>query len=141
MVRPVLLVSGFVVFVVVAYYAGRQFASVEAAPPAATRVVERIAVQPATTRLHPEDLRALVAEIDRQPAVTADDQVQSPTERPTEALAIVEAGIRDGTWSASERDTLRAKLVDLRPAEIDEVLSPLFQAINAQRVRLDGPPI
>ena len=40
-----------------------------------------------------------------------------------------------------ERAELRTQLVHLGTAEIHEVLSPLFQAINAQQVHLEGPPI
>jgi hypothetical protein len=136
MVRPALLVLGAVVLVVAAYWAGTRFSTKEPAkepaPPVARRVVERVVLAPATPRLTPEV---------REPVVEAAVAVEEPVRVPTEAIAIVEAGIRDGTWSAAERDTLRVHLVHLEPAEIDQVLKPLFQAINAQRVRLDGPPI
>lgn len=57
------------------------------------------------------------------------------------ANRVVERGISDGVWSIEEREALRAQLPALGEREIHAVLSPLFQAINAQRLTLDGPPI
>lgn len=50
-------------------------------------------------------------------------------------------GVAHGVWDDRERAALRPQLIQLGPAETREVLTPLFQAINTQQVRLDGPPI
>lgn len=57
------------------------------------------------------------------------------------ASRAIAAGLADGLWDESDRQALRAQLPYLGQRETHSVLSPLFQAINAQRVRLDGPPI
>lgn len=57
------------------------------------------------------------------------------------ASAAVAAGIGDGRWDAGDREALREQLPYLDERATHEVLEPLFQAINAQRLTLDGPPI
>ncbi len=59
----------------------------------------------------------------------------------TAAHAAIHDGIERGVWGERERTALRPQLAHLSRAELHEVLSPLFQAINAQRLRLDGPPL
>lgn len=94
-----------------------------------------------------EELRAIVQEELARAGKPADvaqedpDRVAARAEAMTQASALVEHGISDGVWSVEERNALRAQLPDLGEREIHAVLSPLFQAINAQRLRLDGPPI
>lgn len=58
----------------------------------------------------------------------------------TVASAAVTAGIDDGLWDDRDRQALREQLPYLDERATHAVLEPLFQAINAQRVKLDGPP-
>lgn len=142
MTRALSVALAYSVIAIAAFWAGTQFAAEDAptpSPASAPRVIERVAVSPRSSQPDSEEIRDVIrTELDRQGA--GDDPEVAPRSG-MEAMKIVEAGIRDGTWSASERDALRVELVQLAPAEIDAVLIPLFQAINAQRVRLDGPPI
>ena len=50
-------------------------------------------------------------------------------------------GVARKVWGDRERAALRVYLAQLGPTETHEVLTPLFQAINAQQLQLDGPPI
>lgn len=122
-----------------------------AAPAARPVLIER------TSGLDRDELRAIVREELSQHQVAARSegaeegseaaQAES-TERQArraealmQASQVVERGIADGVWSIEEREALRAQLPALGEREIHAVLSPLFQAINAQRLTLDGPPI
>ena len=115
-------------------------------------VVPAIAMQPAAG-LTREDIRAVVREELAQhaaPAAEARDAA-APAVSPERAAqvhaAVVAAheavtdGVARGRWGDRERAALRVQLVQLGPAETHEVLAPLFQAINAQQLQLDGPPI
>ncbi|HWU88132.1 MAG TPA: hypothetical protein VN253_12685, partial [Kofleriaceae bacterium] len=94
-----------------------------------------------------DEIRAAVREEMAQR--TVEEPAAAPPARSEEAIrtavakanAAVAEGIRRGVWSERERGELRAQLVQLGTAELHEVLSPLFQAINAQQLRLEGPPI
>lgn len=110
-------------------------------------VVER-APRPAPAMTRAEIRSAVTEAIEsRATPVPLDQPPEPPPEAPAAenagraAASIIASGITDGVWSQSERDALRAELPALDPAHIREVLSPLFQAINAQRLELDGPPI
>ncbi len=118
------------------------------APAAPSVVIERHA------GLDRDELRAIVREELSQhqaPSAARTEDEPDPTEnaerqaRREEAMVkasrVVERGIADGVWSIEEREALRAQLPSLGEREIHAVLSPLFQAINAQRLTLDGPPI
>ncbi len=59
----------------------------------------------------------------------------------TVASAAVAAGISDGLWDERDRQALREQLPHLDERATHAVLGPLFRAINAQQVKLDGPPI
>lgn len=122
-------------------------AAAAAAPARAERViVERPGPSAAPRGPSIDEIRAAVREemgqrsADEPPAAPPDraEQVRAAVAR---ANAAVAEGVRRGVWSDRERGELRAQLVQLGTAEIHEVLSPLFQAINAQQIRLDGPPI
>lgn len=121
------------------------------APAPAPALAERVIVErpgPSAAPRGPsiDEIRAAVREemgqrsADAPPAAPPDraEQVRAAVARATAAVA---EGVRRGVWSDRERGELRAQLVQLGTAEIHEVLSPLFQAINAQQIRLDGPPI
>jgi hypothetical protein len=110
-----------------------------------------IAIQSAAG-LTREDIRAVVREELAQhaaPSPEARDAAEAVSpERATQVHAAVVAahevvtdGVARGTWGDRERTALRVQLVQLGPAETHEVLTPLFQAINAQQLQLDGPPI
>lgn len=77
---------------------------------------------------------------EQDPADLAERQARRE-EALAKASRVVESGIADGVWSIEEREALRSQLPALGEREIHAVLSPLFQAINAQRLTLDGPPI
>ncbi|MEZ4362893.1 MAG: hypothetical protein R3B48_22065 [Kofleriaceae bacterium] len=140
-----------------AYLAGRlqtDAAPTPTAVPAAASpaprpiVLERAAAPAGLTR---DELRAAIREAlaEERGAETADptDERTAPereariAEARSVALEVVARGLDDGVWSVEERAALRAQLMDLPERETHEVLTPLFQAINAQRLRLDGPPI
>lgn len=146
--------------VTLSYWAGRRHAPAGAAAPApaapAARpiVVERAAM--AGGGFDRDELRAVVREeLARSAAERAEAGAEAPAavEPPdparaarvaaavTSANAAIEEGIADGLWDANDREALREQLPYLGERETHAVLSPLFQAINAQRVKLDGPPI
>lgn len=118
------------------------------APAAPSVVIERHA------GLDRDELRAIVreelgqhqapsaarTEEDSEEAQAAEKKARRE-EAMVKANRVVERGIADGVWSIEEREALRAQLPSLGEREIHAVLSPLFQAINAQRLTLDGPPI
>jgi hypothetical protein len=119
--------------------------AIASAPVAAAPV---IAVAPGqAVGLTRDDLRAVIREElaaraeSPVAAAPASDDGAAPTPALATAHAAVDTGLHDGVWDERDREVLRAQLVHLRPAEIDEVLSPLFRAINDQRVRLDGAPL
>ena len=121
------------------------------APAPAPAIAERVVVErpglPAPRGPSLDEIRAAVREEMAQR--TGDEPPAAPPVRSEEATraavakanAAVAEGIRRGVWSERERGELRAQLAQLGTAEVHEVLSPLFQAINAQQLHLDGPPI
>jgi hypothetical protein len=141
-----------------AFWAGRHqgaAAPVTATPTAVAPrplVIERTTIASgSSSSVSREDLRAVIREeLEAQRAgaqVAAEDKAEDPARvaaaaRAMEAASqVVEAGISDGVWSAQDRAALREQLPRLGEHETQAVLSPLFQAINAQRLQLDGPPI
>lgn len=143
--------------VALAFWAGQQTSPTPApatereAPAAASArpiVIERTQAEPGLDR---EELRAIVREelargqaapSPAEESAEADPaRQQARAEALAQASTVVEHGIADGVWSTEERNALRAQLPQLGEREIHAVLSPLFQAINAQRLQLDGPPI
>lgn len=121
-------------------------------------VVERpagppIVMQPAAGGLTREDIRAVVREeLAQHEAQEAAADAKAPDavspERAAKLQAAVVAahgvvtdGVARRVWGDRERAALRVQLVQLGPAETREVLTPLFQAINAQQLQLDGPPM
>jgi hypothetical protein len=121
------------------------------APAPAPAIAERVVVerpgQPSAPRGPSlDEIRAAVREEMAQRA--GDEPPAAPPARSEEvreavakANAAVAEGIQRGVWSEHARAELRAQLAQLGTAEIHEVLSPLFQAINSQQLHLDGPPI
>jgi hypothetical protein len=128
--------------------------------------IERAGAANASAALDGEELRAVVreelarsaAERDGAAAAAASEAADSAdsadsarlanparaermAQAVTAATAAIETGIVDGIWDDRDRDALRAELPYLGERETHAVLSPLFQAVNAQRVKLDGPPI
>ncbi len=117
-----------------------------ATPPRERPMVLAHAVAPAG--LTRDELREVVREELAQASAPPDSQEEPAPERQAarevaraQATQLVQAGIADGVWSSDERNALRAQLPMLGERELHVVLSPLFQAINAQRLQLDGPPI
>ena len=121
-------------------------------------VVERpagppIVMQPAAGGLTRDDIRAVVREELAQHESTeaksaeAKAEAVSPEHAAKVQAAVMAAhevvtdGVARRVWGDRERAALRVQLVQLGPAETREVLAPLFQAINAQQLQLDGPPI
>jgi hypothetical protein len=145
------------------FWLGTRLGGSTGAPAAARmdRVVDRVVAErpvgPAITMqpaagLTREDIRAVVREELAQhagPAAEARDAAEAVSpERAAQVHAAVVAahevvtdGVARRTWGDRERAALRVQLVQLGPAETHEVLTPLFQAINAQQLPLDGPPI
>jgi hypothetical protein len=114
-------------------------------PVAAPPVMQAVAGAPGLTR---DDIRAVVREELAQRAGEAAPVAEVSPERAEQVKTAVAAahqavvdGVAHGVWGERERAALRPQLTQLGPAETREVLTPLFQAINAQRVQLDGPPI
>jgi len=120
-----------------------------AAPPPA--VAERVVVERAGQAAGPrgaslDEIRAAVREevarrAEGEPPAPPPGRAEEVRAAVAKASAAVAEGIGRGVWSDRERGELRAQLAQLGPAEIHEVLSPLFQAINAQQLQLEGPPI
>jgi len=117
--------------------------------PAAPAVVHAVAGVSGLTR---DDIRTVVREELARHAQEAVETAQTPEVISTERMEQVKAavasahgvisdGVARGVWGERERSALRPQLVQLGQAETREVLMPLFQAINAQRIQLDGPPI
>jgi hypothetical protein len=130
--------------------AGGERVIVERPVAAAPTVIRSVASAPGLTR---DDIRAVVREelaqhaAEPTPASEAAPRATSP-ERVGQVRAAVEAaqgvvieGVERGVWGDRERTALRTQLIQLGAAETREVLTPLFQAINTQRLQLDGPPI
>jgi hypothetical protein len=125
-------------------------AGAAAAPPATVErvVVERPAPTASTGGLTRDDLREIVRDELAQRAAAPAAADPDPPARAAEVHAAVVAanaavsdGIARGVWGETERAALRPQLAHLGSAEVHDVLIPLFQAINAQRLRLDGPPL
>lgn len=117
--------------------------------PATPPVIHAVAGMSGLTR---EDIRTVVREELAQHAQEAAENVPAAelisterTERVKTAVAsahgVISDGVSRGVWGERERAALRPQLIQLGQAETREVLMPLFQAINAQRIQLDGPPI
>lgn len=149
------------------YGVGRWRSSAEASPQAAQGrdgreaavamrplVVERAGAG-ASSGIDREELRAVVREElahsaeqrgeDGGEDATALAEKAAKAERSakaaTVASAAVAAGISDGLWDERDRQALREQLPHLDERATHAVLGPLFRAINAQQVKLDGPPI
>ena len=102
-----------------------------------------------------EELRAVVREElahsaeqrgeDGGEDATALAEKAAKAERSAKAAAVASAavteGIGDGLWDERDRQALREHLPYLDERATHAVLGPLFRAINAQQVKLDGPPI
>jgi hypothetical protein len=92
-----------------------------------------------------DDVRAILRDELARKASSSDGSIAPlpvpDTAAVSAAHAAVSGGIARGRWSAADRTALRAQLIQLGPAETHDVLAPLFQAINAQQLELDGPPI
>jgi hypothetical protein len=151
--------AGTVLLLAVSYGMGRRSSTpaeadspVEAGAPAAVRsiVIERSDTPGGIDR---EELRAVVREElarNAEEHAGEEDPAREPADPAREArvtqavaaaVAAIESGIVDGLWDARDREKLREQLPFLGERETHAVLSPLFQAVNAQRVKLDGPPI
>lgn len=136
---------------VAAFYAGTRMAPSDAppvpSPVASARVASAYAgAAPAAHGLTREDIRDVVREElaqvkDLERPIAAPRDAARVVAAVTAANAIVADGLARGRWSEQERAALRVQLVHLGGAEIQEVVGPLFQAINAQRLEIDGAPI
>jgi hypothetical protein len=144
--------------VALAFWAGTRV-SRPAAPVSQRVVVERAIPVVSSGGLTREDIRAVVREeleahaggpIAQAPAEAAIEQAPIDPDgahRPGPASAVdaasqaVAAGIAHGVWGEAERAALRVQLVQLDAAQTREVLTPLFRAINAHQLELDGPPL
>ena len=134
--------------------------AVSSASSARPSAIERAGAANASRSLDGEELRAVVREelarnaaeregaeaaVAAEPSEAASPANPARAERMAQAVtaatAAIETGIVDGIWDERDRDVLRAQLPYLGERETHAVLSPLFQAVNAQRVKLDGPPI
>lgn len=159
--------AGAVLLVALSYWMGKRHgAPDDARAPAATSAVTsarpasaiaRAGAANASRALDGEELRAVVREELARSAAEREGAEPDPAAEPadaanpargermaqavTAATAAIETGIVDGIWDERDREALRAQLPYLGERETHAVLSPLFQAVNAQRVKLDGPPI
>jgi hypothetical protein len=142
--------------VALAYWAGRRQADGHGSAPSQVSAAARPLVieRNLAGGLDSEELRAVVRE---ELALAQRSEHDEPDPEPIEpsdpvraakvaqaassASHAIEVGIADGLWDERDRDALREQLPYLGERETHAVLSPLFQAINAQRVKLDGPPI
>jgi|SRR6266545_901355 len=113
---------------------------------------ERPLLVAASGGLTRDDIRAVVREElaaraeDAEAAATLASVPADPSAPETlaalaAATAAVADGIDRGVWGARERHALRLQLPHLDADQTHEVLGPLFRAINAQKLKLDGPPI
>ena len=112
-----------------------------------------IVMQPASGGLTRDDIRAVVREelaqheasdakaAEAKAAEASPEHAAKLQAAVTAAHEVVTDGVARRVWGDRERAALRVQLVQLGPAETREVLAPLFQAINAQQLQLDGPPI
>lgn len=119
-----------------------------AAPPALPRAAPMVA---ATETVGPDldALRAVVREElaarerDRpEPGPTRDaDRTPAPPAVHAEAHAMVSEALDAGRWTDARRDALRQRMSALSREQLDEVLSPLFVAINEGRLQVEttGP--
>jgi hypothetical protein len=138
---------------VIAYALGAHGSSPTSAPAAtvaaaaAPRVVtERVIAPGAPGGLSRDDVRAAIREelAERAQAGTV---ATEPTSREdgqrmvAAAHAVVSDGLRDGVWDARDRAALRERIAHLGPDDAQDAIAPLFAAINAQRVQLEGPPL
>lgn len=161
--------AGAVLLVTLSYWMGKRHgapsdagapassSAATSAYPARPSAIERVGAADAVRSLDGEELRAVVREelarnaAEREGEEAADAVESSNAANParaermaqavTAATSAIETGIVDGIWDARDREALREQLPYLGEHETHAVLSPLFQAVNAQRVKLDGPPI
>jgi hypothetical protein len=118
-----------------------------AAASAGPRVVtERVIAPVAPGGLSPDDVRAVIREElaahTQAAAVVAEPASREDGRRMVAAAhAVVSDGLRDGVWEARDRATLRERIAHLGPDDAQDAIAPLFAAINAQRVQLEGPPL
>jgi hypothetical protein len=122
-------------------------APTRAAASAGPRVVtERVIAPVASDGLSRDDVRAVIREElaarVQAAAVPADSTSREDGPRMVAAAhAVVSDGLRDGVWDARDRAALRERIAHLGPDEAQDAIAPLFAAINAQRVQLEGPPL
>jgi hypothetical protein len=124
----------------------------ERAAPAPRREVAREArvIPPPSDAVSPEDVRRAVREelaAARAPAAATAERAapeaadETAPEVVAEARTIVRGAIDAGRWTDAAREQLRMRVASLPRAELDAVLSELFVAVNAGRIRPDvtGP--
>lgn len=109
--------------------------------PIEQRVVHASSVPSSVTA---DDVRAIVNEaIATRPAVAAVEP-EAPIDPAALAHAqeIVATGAADGRWTVEDRERLRGVVDRLNREQAREVMTSLFEEINAGRVTLetDGPP-
>lgn len=127
----------------------RPAAAIAPHPATAERVVvERLPPAPSSPGLSRDDIRDIVRDELSQhspPPVAAEADPPGHAAEVRDAVVAANAAISDGiargVWGETERRALRIQLAHLGRAEVHDVLIPLFQAINAQRLHLDGPPL
>jgi hypothetical protein len=91
-----------------------------------------------------DQMRALLADQrapaqDRQDPERGSDEPGAATALSLQRIATIEAAAADGVWSPEDRELLRRGLVDLSPAQRDEVVSKIVVAVNAQTLQLQAP--
>jgi hypothetical protein len=136
--------------VVVAFVLGRLTTAAQE-PTHTERVIERQPIEQrvvhassASSSLTADDVRAIVNEaIATRPAIAAAEP-ETPVDPAALAHAqeIVETGTADGRWTVDDRERLRDVVHRLDREQTRDVMTSLFDEINAGRVQLetDGPP-
>jgi hypothetical protein len=138
--------SAAIAYAVSAHRSSPATATTPAASTAPRVVTERIVTPASSAGLSRDDLRAVIREeLDARAqagAAAAEPASREDSQRMvTAAHAVISDGLRDGVWDLRDRVALRDRIAHLGPEDAQEAIGPLFAAINAQRVQLDGPPL
>jgi hypothetical protein len=123
------------------------------APAPAPRIIERahertIVKHGAASSIDLDEVRAIVRD---ELAQSRNHDVALPTDnkpaiddaRLARAMTAVDQGMSDGRWSSDDRDRLRGVFHTLSQAEMEQVASRLFPALNSGKLQLavEGAPL
>ena len=123
------------------------------APVPAPRIIERdhertILKHGTAARIDLDEIRAIVR--DELAQSRNDDSVAAQEDKPAiddarlaSATTALEQGMSDGRWTTDDRDRLRVVFHTLSQAEMAQIASRLFPALNSGRLQItvEGPPI